>query len=134
MKNVPKLPPREGERYLRHSTEQTDDVQIFGITDDNFDPTAVRVSGEMRYQEIAGYRVLQEAKEGGFSFVVMRVEGAKLTPLTRNAVRILPEGLELHTTMLISMPRDEAYTLSDLEQCVALAIAQEASAHSGDCC
>jgi hypothetical protein len=121
-----KRQPRKGERYIRHSTEQTGDVQSLAICDDNFDPDAIRIAGDMRYHSIAGYHVKFTQQQDGFAFSVIRTKDK--AELTLTDVTVRTDGVDLRTTILHPMEYEEAYLLADLEQCVALALAKEVSA------
>jgi hypothetical protein len=116
-----KRAPNPGEFGLRHSTEQTGDVQTFAVHRDNYDPEVIARMAAMETEPLMGYR-LEVERESGFirAFTVCREDGPRLTHNAVDGGR--HSDISLHTTILAPMAPDEAHMLADLEQCAALAL------------
>ncbi len=116
-------------RTLRHSTEQTGDVQTFAVCRENYDPAVIAATVRMEHEPIIGYRLKVLGREScdlhgccAVRFLVCREDG---TPLTDNQCSRQGHLLSLHTSVLYPMPPDEAIMMADLEQCAALGLLGE---------
>jgi hypothetical protein len=115
-----KRPPKAGELALRHSTEQTGDVQTFAVCRENYNPEVIARMTGMVSAPLMGYRLDVRASEPGvILFLVCRDDG---TPLTLNLATHHGQEIRLHSTILYPMPEAEAYMSADLEQCAALSL------------
>lgn len=120
-----KRPPNTGEPALRHSTEQTGDVQTFAIAPENYNPAALDAMRDMTKHPVMGYllEVLSEY-EASVRFIVRRSADQEALTDNRAAWRGIANELALHTTILAPMPQNEAALMADLEQCAALMLLQ----------
>lgn len=116
-----KRPPRAGERGLMHTTTNTDDIQVFAICDENFDPFAVAATLDMLEKgvEIVGFRL---HAVGENRFLVECAAGV----ISENSVEKNNKGdVSLTTSLLpnaVNVSRDILLMAADLEQCAAIAL------------
>jgi hypothetical protein len=114
-----KTPPRPGERYITHITEETGDTRSFGINAANYKPSAIWQTAMMEHAAVCGYRLDVTRAELPLMFTVVREDG---TRLTLNSVESTGDQITLRTSILRPMLTKEAYMVADLEQCAALAL------------
>lgn len=121
-----KRPPKKGEPALVHKTVNTGHEQSIAICKENYKRNGLEATRIMLHEAVLGYRVaaVRPKNEDDIIFFVVRDEDGE--QLTENRVRWRGEDVLLDTTILSGdMTPDEAYMLSDLEQCAALMLIAE---------
>jgi hypothetical protein len=116
MKTAPATPtsPR-----LVYATQDTGDVQVFGITAENYQPAAVRRAARMDKQPFGGFTI--EIINRDQTGVVFTIKQDRNT-LTMSRANYDPQRKQLTLVTKLMTAPEEAVILADLEQCAAIGL------------